>query len=141
MTKKIILAWRSAQRHGSLQLRPYAEDVDRDGPGTDGDCRHNESGSQPTWTLRPPTRRTEDPPASATTSSASFGAAKASSSATRRWSQSPAAMSSAAIISPASVSLSDFALSNFNGVGNLLINTGGQVSLQTGMNLIINVGE
>lgn len=40
-----------------------------------------------------------------------------------------------------SVSLSDFALSNFNGIGNLLINTGGQVSLQTGMNLIINVGE
>ncbi len=40
-----------------------------------------------------------------------------------------------------SVSLSDFALSNFNGVGNLLINTGGQVSIQSGMNLIINVGE
>ena len=40
-----------------------------------------------------------------------------------------------------SVSLSDFALSNFNGVGNLLINTGAQVSLQTGMNLTINVGE
>lgn len=39
------------------------------------------------------------------------------------------------------VSLSDFALSNFNGVGNVLINTGGQVSLQTGMNLTINVGE
>lgn len=40
-----------------------------------------------------------------------------------------------------SVSLSDFALSNFNGLGNLLINTGAQVSLQTGMNLTINVGE
>jgi opacity protein-like surface antigen len=39
------------------------------------------------------------------------------------------------------VTLSDFALSNFNGVGNVLINTGGQVSLQTGMNLTINVGE
>lgn len=39
------------------------------------------------------------------------------------------------------VSLSDQALSNFNGVGNLLINTGAQVSLQTGMNLTINVGE
>ncbi len=38
------------------------------------------------------------------------------------------------------VTLSDFALSNFNGVGNVLINTGGQVSLQTGMNLTINVG-
>ena len=40
-----------------------------------------------------------------------------------------------------SVSLSDFALSNFNGLGNLLINTGAQVSLQTGINLTINVGE
>ena len=40
-----------------------------------------------------------------------------------------------------SVSLSDFALSNFNGLGNLLINTGAQVSLQTGMNLTINVGD
>ena len=39
------------------------------------------------------------------------------------------------------VTLSDFALSNFNGVGNILINTGAQVSLQTGMNLTINVGE
>jgi len=40
-----------------------------------------------------------------------------------------------------SVSLSDFALSNFNGIGNLTINTGGQVSVQTGMNLTINVGN
>lgn len=39
------------------------------------------------------------------------------------------------------VSLSDHALSSFNGVGNLLINTGGQVALQTGMNLTINVGD
>ena len=39
------------------------------------------------------------------------------------------------------VTLSDHALSSFNGVGNLLINTGGQVSLQSGMNLTINVGE
>jgi hypothetical protein len=37
------------------------------------------------------------------------------------------------------VTLSDNALSNFNGVGNLLINTGAQVSLQTGMNFTINV--
>lgn len=37
------------------------------------------------------------------------------------------------------VSLSDSALSSFNGVGNLLINTGAQVSLQTGMNITINV--
>jgi hypothetical protein len=39
------------------------------------------------------------------------------------------------------VTLSDNALSNFNGVGNLAINTGAQVSLQSGMNLIINVGR
>jgi hypothetical protein len=39
------------------------------------------------------------------------------------------------------VSLSDFALSNFNGVGNLLINTGAQVSAQSGMNLTINLGN
>lgn len=39
------------------------------------------------------------------------------------------------------VALSNQALSSFNGVGNLLINTGGQVSLQTGMNLTINVGD
>ena len=39
------------------------------------------------------------------------------------------------------VSLSDFALSNFNGLGNVLINTGAQVSLQTGMNVTINVGD
>lgn len=37
------------------------------------------------------------------------------------------------------VTLSDSALSSFNGVGNLLINTGAQVSLQTGMNITINV--
>jgi hypothetical protein len=37
------------------------------------------------------------------------------------------------------VSISDMALSNFNGFGNLLINTGAQVSLQTGMNVTINV--
>ena len=39
------------------------------------------------------------------------------------------------------VTLSDNALSNFTGVGNLVINTGGQVSLQSGMNLTINVGN
>ncbi len=39
-----------------------------------------------------------------------------------------------------SVTLSDYTLSNFNGLGNVLINTGAQVSLQTGMNLTINVG-
>lgn len=43
--------------------------------------------------------------------------------------------------SAGNVSLSDHALSSFNGVGNLLINTGGQVSLQSGMNLTINVGD
>jgi hypothetical protein len=40
-----------------------------------------------------------------------------------------------------SVTLSDLALSNFNGLGNILINTGGQVSLQTGMNVTVNVGD
>src|SRR3546814_13951994 len=40
-----------------------------------------------------------------------------------------------------SVALSDFALSNFNGVGNLLINTGAQVSAQSAMNLTINLGD
>ncbi len=39
------------------------------------------------------------------------------------------------------VNLSDSALSSFNGVGNILINTGAQVSLQTGMNLTINIGK
>jgi len=39
------------------------------------------------------------------------------------------------------VSLSDNALSNFNGLGNVLINTGAQVSLQTGMNVTINMGQ
>lgn len=39
------------------------------------------------------------------------------------------------------VSLSDSAFSNFNGLGNVLINTGAQVSLQTGMNVTINVNN
>jgi hypothetical protein len=39
------------------------------------------------------------------------------------------------------VSISDMAFSNFNGVGNILINTGSQNSLQTGMNLTINVDQ
>lgn len=43
--------------------------------------------------------------------------------------------------SAGNVSLSDNALSNFNGLGNLLINTGAQVSLQTGMNVTINVRQ
>jgi hypothetical protein len=33
------------------------------------------------------------------------------------------------------------AFSNFNGIGNILINTGSQNSLQTGMNLTINVDQ
>ncbi|HEV2593730.1 MAG TPA: hypothetical protein VGU01_00850 [Sphingomicrobium sp.] len=36
------------------------------------------------------------------------------------------------------VTISDSALSNFNGLGNLVINTGAQVSLQSGMNVTIN---
>lgn len=43
--------------------------------------------------------------------------------------------------SAGAVTLSDNALSNFNGVGNLLINTGAQVSVQSGMNLTINVAN
>jgi hypothetical protein len=39
------------------------------------------------------------------------------------------------------ISLSDNAFSNFNGLGNVLINTGAQVSLQTGMNVTINVNN
>jgi hypothetical protein len=38
------------------------------------------------------------------------------------------------------ITLSDKALSNFNGVGNFAINTGAQVTLQSGINLTINVG-
>lgn len=37
------------------------------------------------------------------------------------------------------VSLLDNALSSFNGIGSVLINTGAQVSLQSGINLVINV--
>jgi hypothetical protein len=37
------------------------------------------------------------------------------------------------------VTLSDNALSGFNGIGNVVINTGAQSSLQAGMNLIVNV--
>ncbi len=37
------------------------------------------------------------------------------------------------------VTLSDNALSNFAGVGNVVINTGAQANLQAGMNLIINL--
>ncbi len=37
------------------------------------------------------------------------------------------------------VSISDNALSNFNGFGNVVINTGAQNNLQSGMNLVINI--
>ncbi len=40
-----------------------------------------------------------------------------------------------------SVAISENALSNFSGVGNLVINTGGQVTLQSGLNLVINVSN
>jgi hypothetical protein len=40
-----------------------------------------------------------------------------------------------------SVAITDNAFSNFNGVGNLVINTGGQVTLQSGLNLVINVSN
>lgn len=39
------------------------------------------------------------------------------------------------------VSLTDNALSNFNGFGNVVINTGAQNSLQAGMNITINFGQ
>jgi hypothetical protein len=39
------------------------------------------------------------------------------------------------------VSLSDNALSNFTGMGNVLINTGAQNNLQSGMNVTINVNN
>lgn len=39
------------------------------------------------------------------------------------------------------VTLSDEALSNFDGFGNFAINTGAQVSIQSAMNVTINVGE
>jgi hypothetical protein len=39
------------------------------------------------------------------------------------------------------VNLSDNALSNFNGFGNVVINTGAQNSLQAGMNITINFGQ
>ncbi|MFT4025600.1 MAG: hypothetical protein QM676_02170 [Novosphingobium sp.] len=39
------------------------------------------------------------------------------------------------------ITLSDRALSNFNGVGNFAINTGAQVTLQSGLNLTINLGR
>jgi len=39
------------------------------------------------------------------------------------------------------VTLSDNALSAFTGMGNFAINTGAQVSLQSGMNVVINVGD
>ncbi len=39
------------------------------------------------------------------------------------------------------VEISDNALANFTGFGNILINTGAQVSLQSGMNVTLNLGE
>lgn len=44
-------------------------------------------------------------------------------------------------VSSGAVSLSDNALSNFNGLGNLVINTGSQVSVQSGMNVIVTVHQ
>ena len=39
------------------------------------------------------------------------------------------------------VNLSDNAFSSFNGLGNIVINTGSQVSVQSGMNITINVSQ
>jgi hypothetical protein len=41
--------------------------------------------------------------------------------------------------SAGTVSLSDSALSGFNGIGNIVINTGAQNNLQAGMNVTINL--
>lgn len=43
--------------------------------------------------------------------------------------------------SAGAITLSGDALSNFNGIGNFAINTGAQVSLQTGVNLTIHVHQ
>ncbi len=43
--------------------------------------------------------------------------------------------------SAGTISLSDNALSNFNGIGNLVINTGAQNNLQSGMNVTINIAN
>lgn len=40
--------------------------------------------------------------------------------------------------SAGNINVSDSALSNFNGLGNIIINTGAQVSLQSGMSVTIN---
>ncbi|MEM7701040.1 MAG: hypothetical protein AAF251_03805 [Pseudomonadota bacterium] len=39
------------------------------------------------------------------------------------------------------VSISDTALSNFNGIGNIVINTGAQSSLQAGLGVSINISD
>ena len=44
-------------------------------------------------------------------------------------------------VTAGAVSLTDNALSSFNGLGNIVINTGSQVSLQSGMNVIVNVNQ
>ena len=44
-------------------------------------------------------------------------------------------------VSGGAVTLSDNALSNFNGLGNLVINTGSQVSVQSGMNVTVTVHQ
>ncbi|GFM28704.1 hypothetical protein [Novosphingobium sp. PY1] len=44
-------------------------------------------------------------------------------------------------VSAGAVNLTENALSSFNGLGNIVINTGSQVSLQSGMNLIVNVNQ
>ncbi len=44
-------------------------------------------------------------------------------------------------VSGGAVTLSDNALSGFNGLGNIVINTGSQLSLQSGMNITINISQ
>ena len=44
-------------------------------------------------------------------------------------------------VSAGAVSVTENALSSFNGLGNIVINTGSQVSLQSGMNVILNINQ
>jgi hypothetical protein len=44
-------------------------------------------------------------------------------------------------VTAGAVNLSDNALSSFSGLGNIVINTGSQVSVQSGMNVTINLNQ
>jgi hypothetical protein len=44
-------------------------------------------------------------------------------------------------VAAGAINIAGGSLSNFSGIGNFAINTGAQVSLQSGMNLTINIGQ